>query len=56
MNTEEGNSQKEKLNTPTHEVEMCGNWTQVLEQLHSQQLPITHANYSQKETEYGAEH
>ena len=34
----------------------CGNWTQVLEQLHSQQLPITHANYSQKETEYGAEH
>ena len=34
----------------------CGNWTQVLEQLHSQQLPITHANYSQKETEYGAKH
>ena len=28
----------------------------VLEQLHSQQLPITHAKLLTKETEYGAEH
>ena len=26
----------------------CGNWTRVLEQLHSQKLPITHANYTQR--------
>ena len=28
----------------------------VLEQLHSQQLPITHAKLLTKETEYGDEH
>ena len=29
---------------------------QVLEQLHSHQLPITHEKLLTKETEYGAEH
>ena len=28
----------------------------VLEQLHSQQLPITHANYSQRRLNNGAKH
>ena len=37
-------------------VTKCGNLTQVLEQLHSQELPITHANYSQRRLNNGAKH
>ena len=37
-----------EINRSTKDLIPCGNWTQLLEQLHSQKLPITHANYTQR--------